>query len=52
MISDRNCSNDCYFCNKHDHVDWCDYAVTILTKDKKFFISTVGCVSYIKRKNV
>lgn len=57
MVSKCRCDNECLYCN--DYIDdydypvgkkeYCDYSSCILTKDRKFFVSVVGCVSYIRR---
>lgn len=49
----RKCDNGCYYCNLHhdrygEH-DYCDAIEGILTKDRKFFISMVGCLTYTRR---
>lgn len=53
MTSKCRCDNACIYCNEYaDETgknDYCDYAAGILTKDRKFFISIVGCVSYMTK---
>jgi len=56
MTSNRRCDNGCFYCkewnddgSRNGGRDYCDYAMCVLTHDRKFFISIVGCVSYLKR---
>ena len=50
----RKCDNGCIYCNEyHDDRfgmrDYCDAVGGVLTKDRKFFISMVGCLTYMKK---
>ena len=55
MVSKCRCDNECLYCNDYiddervGKQDYCDFCSCILTKDRKFFVSVVGCVSYIRR---
>ena len=53
MVSKCCCDNGCLYCKEYDDEtgknDYCTYAMCILTKDRKFFTSVVGCVTYIRR---
>jgi hypothetical protein len=56
MTSKCRCDNGCFYCREWNDDgsstgghDYCDYAMAVLTKDRKFFVSIVGCVTYIKR---
>jgi histone acetyltransferase (RNA polymerase elongator complex component) len=53
MLSKCRCDNECFYCNEQHNEngkhDYCDYVNSILTKDRKFFISMVGCITYMRR---
>ena len=51
--STRTCDNDCLYRKAYDDEsgknDYCVYGMMLLTNDRKFFTSVVGCVTYIKK---
>ena len=53
MLSKCRCNNGCIycdeFCDETGKNDYCTYANCILTKDRKFFVSIVGCVTFLQR---
>lgn len=52
--STRICNNGCIHNVKCDVGDnklkFCDYSNQLLTKDREFFISMVGCVAYTGKR--